>query len=53
MTMIASELGVTSAPAAPCSARAAIRNPIDGATAQASDSTPNAATPMANTRRSP
>ena len=53
MTMIASELGVTSAPAAPCSARATIRKPIVGATAQASESTPNAATPMAKTRRSP
>ena len=33
-TMIASELGVSSAPAAPCSARAAISVPIVGATAQ-------------------
>ena len=52
-TMIASELGVSSAPAAPCSARAAISTSIEGATAQASESTPNGATPSANTRRSP
>ena len=42
-TMIASELGVSSAPAAPCSARAAISASIVGATAHTSESTPNAA----------
>ena len=35
--MIASELGVRSAPAAPCNARAAISTSIVGASAQASD----------------
>ena len=44
-TMIASELGVSSAPAAPCSARAAISVPFVGATAQSSDSTPKARDP--------
>ena len=53
MTMIASELGVTSAPAAPCSPRATISTPMVGATAHTSDSTPKAATPIENTRRSP
>ena len=52
-TMIASELGVTSAPAAPCAARAAISQPIDGAAAHATESAPNDATPIANTRRAP
>jgi hypothetical protein len=51
--MIASELGVRSAPAAPCSARSPISTSIVGASAHASDSTPNAATPIAKTRRSP
>ena len=51
--MIASELGVSSAAAAPCNARAAIRVSIVGASAHATESTPNAATPIANTRRSP
>ena len=52
-TMIASELGVSSAPAAPCSARAAISVSEVGATAQASESTPKAAIPNENTRRLP
>ena len=52
-TMIASELGVRSAPAAPCSARAAMRASIVGANAHASDSRPNPATPIVKTRRSP
>ncbi len=51
--MIASELGVSSAPAAPCSARAAISTSIVGATAHASESTPNAVTPIAKIRRWP
>ena len=52
-TMIASALGVSSAPAAPWSARAAISTSIVGARAQATDMTPNAATPIEKTRRSP
>jgi hypothetical protein len=52
-TMIASELGVRSAAAAPCSARAAIRKSIDGASAVAMEKIPKRATPAANTRRSP
>jgi hypothetical protein len=52
-TMIASELGVSSAPATPCKARAAMRRPMPGARAQATEKTPNAPTPIANTRRSP
>ena len=52
-TMIASELGVTSAPAAPCSARAAISTPMVGATAHATEKTPKAPTPIAKMRRWP
>ena len=52
-TMIASELGVTSAPAAPWRARAPIRTLMLGASAHASESAPKAETPIANTRRSP
>ena len=52
-TMTASDDGVTNAAAAPCRARAAISTPIVGASAQTTESTPNAATPIANTRRSP
>ena len=51
--MTASALGVSSAPATPCSARAAISASIVGATAQTSDSKPKPATPSAKTRRSP
>jgi hypothetical protein len=52
-TMIASELGVTSAPAAPCSARAATSRLIDGASAHASEKAPKAAIPVVNARRAP
>ena len=38
--MIASELGVSSAPATPCSARAAISVSIVGASAQSDERTP-------------
>ena len=50
-TMIASELGVRSAPAAPCNARAAIRASIVGASAHTSDSRPKTPTPIAKIRR--
>jgi hypothetical protein len=52
-TMIASELGVSSAPAAPWSARAAISTSIVGAIAHRTEKTPNAPTPIAKMRRSP
>ena len=52
-TMIASDDGVTSAAAAPWNARATIRASIVGASAHATETTPKAATPIANTRRSP
>jgi hypothetical protein len=52
-TTIASELGVTSAPAAPWSMRAPISTSIVGASAQPTDSSPKATTPTANTRRAP
>jgi hypothetical protein len=51
--MIASELGVRSAPAHPCSARAPISVSDVGARAQASERTPKAATPNEKTRRLP
>ena len=51
--MIASELGVSSAAAAPCSARATIRKSIVGASAVATEKTPKSAMPVAKTRRSP
>ena len=52
-TITARELGTSSAPASPCRARPASRTPIVGAAAQTSENTPNAATPIVNTRRSP
>ena len=52
-TITASELGISSAPNAPCSARHAIRKPMLGAIAHSSDTTPNPPTPIENTRRSP
>ena len=52
-TITASELGTSSAPAIPCTARAATSGPIDGASAHASDATPKPATPIAKIRRSP
>ena len=51
--MIASELGTSSAPAAPCSPRAAINVSVVGASAHATENSPNAAAPSENTRRSP
>jgi len=51
--MIASELGTSNAAAAPCSVRAAISTPIVGARAHATEKTPKATTPTANTRRTP
>jgi hypothetical protein len=51
--MIASELGTSSAPNAPCSARAATSSPTDGAAAQTSDAAPKPATPIAKIRRRP
>jgi hypothetical protein len=51
--MIASELGVSNAAAAPCSVRAAISTPMVGAMAHATENTPKATTPTVNTRRSP
>ena len=52
-TMTASELGTSSAPAAPCNPRAAINVSVVGASAHATEKNPNAAAPSANTRRSP
>ncbi len=51
--MIASELGTSSAPNAPCSARAATRTSTDGAAAQSSELAPKPATPIAKIRRRP
>ena len=52
-TMIASALGVRSAPAAPWNARAAISTSIVGASAHATEKTPNPTTPSVKMRRSP
>ena len=52
-TITASAAGVRTAPATPCSARASTSSSIVGASAQNSDVTPKAPTPIANTRRSP
>ncbi len=52
-TITASALGVSSALATPCSARAAISAWIEGASAHSSDATPKPPTPSAKTRRSP
>jgi hypothetical protein len=52
-TMIARELGISSAAAAPCSARATISSSMLGAIAHAIENTPNVAAPSAKTRRSP
>ena len=51
--MIASELGTSSAPAAPCTARAAMSTSTVGATAQMSEATPKPPTPSAKIRRRP
>jgi hypothetical protein len=53
LTITASELGVSSAPATPCSARNATNSPIVGASAHSSDVTPKPPAPSANIRRSP
>ncbi len=52
-TITASAAGVSSAPATPCSARAATSTSIVGASAHSSEVAPNAVTPSAKTRRSP
>ena len=52
-TMIARDAGVSSAAAAPWQARAAIRNSIVGANAQATEKTPKPASPRVKIRRSP
>ena len=52
-TIRASVLGTSRAPAIPCSARAAIRNPLLGATAHNSENAPKPVTPSAKTRRRP
>ena len=48
--IVASAAGVSSAPATPCSARATISVVPSGASAQRSDVTPNATTPIRKTR---
>ncbi len=53
LTITASELGTSSAPAIPWSARAATRNPMLGAIAQSTEANPKKPTPIANTLRSP
>ena len=50
---MASDSGTSSAAAAPCRARAAIRVPIDGASAQPSEVSEKSATPIMNRRRRP
>ena len=52
-TINASELGVSSAPAIPWSARKATSSSIEGAIAHKSDATPKPPTPSAKMRRSP
>ena len=53
LTITASELGTSRAPAHPCTARAATSRAIVGASAHATDATPKPTTPIVNTRRSP
>ncbi len=45
LTITASELGTSSAPATPCTARATTSAPIDGDSAHASEATPKPTTP--------
>ncbi len=52
-TITASAAGVSSAPAAPCRARAATSTSMVGAAAHNTEVTPNPMTPAPNTRRSP
>ena len=49
----ASELGTSSAPATPCTPRAAISTPLVGAAAHTSEHAPNPIRPAWNTRRRP
>jgi hypothetical protein len=51
--MIASVAGEMIAAPSPCTARAAIRTPIEPESPQASDATEKSATPNMNTRRRP
>src|SRR5882757_10282029 len=51
--MIARLPGVSSAPPIPCRIRAAISQPIDGASPHNNDASANQATPTTNTRRRP
>ena len=53
VVITASEAGVSSALAAPCTARAATSVSMLGASAHRRDATPNAATPSEKMRRSP
>ena len=53
VTITARALGVRSAPNPPCRARQATNTSMLGAIAQRSETMPNPATPMENTRRSP
>ena len=50
---IASEPGTSSAPATPCSARAATRNSTEGASAQSAEVAAKASSPATNMRRRP
>ena len=52
-TITANALGVSSAPNIPCSARPATSTSIVGASAHSTETAPNPATPIENTRRSP
>jgi hypothetical protein len=52
-TITASAAGVSSAPVTPCSARAATRTSMLGASAHTSEVTPKPSTPAVNIRRSP
>ena len=53
VVMIASELGTSSAPNAPCSPRATISSSTDGAIAHTSEAAPKPAVPIAKIRRRP
>jgi len=52
-SMIARLAGVISAPPIPCTARAAISQPMPGAAAHSTDATVNQPSPIRNTRRRP
>jgi hypothetical protein len=53
LTITASELGTSSAPATPWTIRAATSTPIVGAAAQIAEATPKPPTPIAKILRSP